>query len=63
MNCLFVLTKNWLRIREQFSEEEKDKLNAAIIGEAICPQGVWLDEAQAGEILVTKVKSAVEGLK
>jgi hypothetical protein len=63
MNCLFVITKNWLRIREHFSEEEKDKLNAAIIGEAICPQGVWLDEAKAGETLVIKIKAVIKGLK
>jgi hypothetical protein len=33
---------SWNHIRFDFSEEEKAKLNAAIVGEVICPQGCVL---------------------
>lgn len=50
---------DWERIREQFSEEEKGKLNEAITGETICPRGCVVDEAQLGDGLTNKVRMLV----
>ena len=41
---------DWERIREHFTEEEKDLLNKAITGEVICPRGCTIDEENAGAI-------------
>lgn len=46
----------WNRIRENFTEDEKSKLNSAITGETICPRGCVLDEAILGEELTKKVR-------
>ena len=45
----------WNKMRENFSEEEKDKLNAAIDGETICPRGVTLDPERLGVELERKI--------
>lgn len=56
---LFIST--WNQIREQFTEVEKDKLNAAICGEIICPPCVALDVAKLGAELAQKIEAAKEG--
>lgn len=50
----------WEKIRCHFSEEEKDKLNAAIDGQVLCPKGCILNESKLGEGLKEKLKSAMQ---
>lgn len=47
----------WESIRERFTEEEKAKINAAIIGETICPKGCILDEDKLGAQLLKQIRS------
>ena len=47
----------WNKIRFDFSEEEKAKLNAAILGQVICPAGCVLDLTKLGTDLETKLDS------
>jgi hypothetical protein len=51
--------ETWDRIRAQFSEDEKAKLNAAITGEVICPRGCSLDDEKLGPELAKKLKEAI----
>lgn len=48
----------WAKVREQYSEAEKDVLNAAIIGEAICPRLVFLDTDKLGADLTAKIRAS-----
>lgn len=48
----------WDAIREQFTEEEKKELNAAITGETLCPKGAVLDESLLRAELAEKIKAA-----
>ena len=50
---------DWERIREHFTEEEKDLLNKAITGEVICPRGCTIDEENAGAVAV-KIKTLLQ---
>jgi len=47
----------WNKIRFDFSQEEKDSLNKAVIGECICPRGCFLDENKLSPELLTKLSS------
>ncbi len=58
---IFLSVDRWDRIREQFTEDEKDRLNAAIESETICPRGGTLDEAKLGKELAYKLTNAIEG--
>lgn len=58
---IFLTVERWDVIREQFSEDEKDRINAAIDGETICPRGGTLDEAKLGAELTLKLTAAIEG--
>jgi hypothetical protein len=49
----------WGRIREQFSDDEKAQLNAAIRGEILCPKGVVLKETKMRPELLEKLKMAI----
>jgi hypothetical protein len=35
---MLLYMEEWDRIREQFTAEEKKRINEAIIGEVVCPQ-------------------------
>jgi hypothetical protein len=50
---------DWNSIRENFSEEEKAALNAAIQGEVLCPRGCIVNESLAGPVAL-KVKELLE---
>ena len=45
----------WNRIRDQFSQEEKDLLNLAVTGETICPRGLIVDEQSLPADLARKL--------
>ena len=53
----------WNRIREQFTEDEKDELRQNICGQTICPRGMIVDLAGLSPQLATKVRTAVEAAK
>lgn len=57
---MFLQMTRWEEIRDQFSKEEKTCLNAAITGEVLCPKGCIVDNAQLGEKLELKLRSAIE---
>lgn len=50
---------HWNSIRDRFSDNEKEIINSAIMGAAICPKGVILDEDILGPELLAKLKSAL----
>ncbi len=43
---MLIRMTDWERVREHFSQEEKDRLNAAYTGETICPHGITVDETR-----------------
>ena len=53
----------WKKIRTQFTGGEKDKLNAAITGQAICPRGIIIDETTLPEALRNKLLAAMAEAK
>jgi len=60
---IFVPMETWKRIRVQFTEEEKDALNAAISGQTICPPGVMVEGLKLdadGYFLAYKLFQAVK---
>jgi hypothetical protein len=48
----------WAHIRKQFTEEEKQQLRDAYLGETICPRGIVIDEAWIGPALMARLKEA-----
>ena len=48
----------WARIRERFTEEEKQALREAYLGETICPKGIVLDDSQLEAGLLARVAAA-----
>ena len=44
---MLIRMSDWDKVREHFSQEEKDRLNLAINGETICPRGMTIDESKA----------------
>lgn len=50
--------RTWARIRERFSEEEKQALRDAYLGEVICPKGIVIDEAKLDSELAARVAGA-----
>lgn len=58
---IFLTLDRWNIIRDQFTEDEKDRLNAAIDGETLCPRGATLDPAKLGKELAGKLAAAIEG--
>lgn len=51
---------DWDRIRLNFTQEEKDQLNAAITGETICPRGCIIDETKARQVCM-RVSELLDG--
>lgn len=55
---MLIFDATWARIRERFTEEEKQKLREVYLGESICPRGMVIDEAKLDEALRAKVIAA-----
>lgn len=53
----------WLKIREQFTESEKEVLRANMTGETICPKGCSISLDGVGLNLQAKLKTAVKGAR
>lgn len=60
---MLVRLTEWETVREQFSDEEKDALNLAVTGEAICPRGVIIDEDKLPSRLKKKLVETMPSLK
>ncbi len=58
---IFVSLAVWGRIRGRFTEAEKDVINDAICGEAICPRGATLAVAKLDHALEAKLREALKG--
>ena len=54
------MPSEWDAIRDQFDNEEKGALNAAISGEAICPRGIIIDVEKLHPELQIKLTNALE---
>lgn len=52
--------KVWEAIRVRFVQWEKDQLNAAIVGETICPKGLIINDQVLPESITAKLKVAME---
>jgi uncharacterized protein GlcG (DUF336 family) len=57
---MLLTVETWNRIREQFSEEEKNLLNKAITGEVIRPRGCTVDTERLGQALMLKLDLAIK---
>lgn len=53
---MIVTFAKWETIRHLFSDDEKDSLNAAKIGETICPSGVIVDEEKLSAEILEKLR-------
>ena len=56
---MLVRMDDWVEIRGAFSQEEKELLNRAVTGEAICPRGLILDRDALPPDLVTKLTASL----
>jgi hypothetical protein len=59
---MLIQNRIWDKIRDQFSDAEKDALRKAIQGEAICPRGWVLDPDRLDTGLREKAKAAMKGV-
>jgi hypothetical protein len=55
---IFIRDSRWSEIREQFSEEEKVELRAAVTGEVICPRGFYIDPLKLTGYVAAKIAEA-----
>jgi hypothetical protein len=55
---MLISDATWKRIRERFTEEDKQALRDAYLGETICPKGIVIDEARLDNELRTRVAAA-----
>jgi len=55
---VIITLARWERIRDLFSEDEKDALNAAKTFEVICPRGIGIDESQLSTAIRAKLDRA-----
>lgn len=60
---MLVQLDQWEKVRDRFSEEEKAKLNLAVSGESICPQGLFLDDELISEKLKQKLTTELESVQ
>ena len=51
----------WAKIRDRFTEEEKELLRGAFCGETICPRGVVVDEEKLKPGLLRALAEAKRG--
>jgi len=59
MIILIDLDLEWEPIRDQFSEEEKQTLRNAIVGQVLCPPMVHVDTDLLSYSLARKLKAAL----
>jgi hypothetical protein len=59
---MLVRDSEWQKVREHFTEDEKDFLRKFVTGEVICPRGFTTDLVGAGEV-GAKLKHLVEELR
>jgi hypothetical protein len=52
---MLVTAQTWDRIREFFSEEEKQQLRDVEVSQAICPRVSFIDEERLGTDLRAKI--------
>lgn len=52
--------RDWKFIRHNFSQAEKDSLNKAIIGEVLCPPGVYISLDKISNELHDKLVKLIE---
>ncbi len=57
---MLIREEMWDRIRDQFTEAEKEKLRATVTGTTICPRGWTMDVAQLEEPLAEKLRLAIK---
>jgi hypothetical protein len=55
---MLISDATWKRIRERFTEEEKQALRDAYLGEVICPKGIVIDEATLDNAPLARVAAA-----
>jgi hypothetical protein len=55
---MLIRETTWAKIREQFTEDEKQQLRDASNGQTICPPGTVVDEDRLGAELREKLKRA-----
>ena len=60
---MLIRFSDWELARDKFSESERDQLNSAITGEAICPRGAIVDPAKLTPSLRRKLLDTVPGLE
>lgn len=59
---MLISDATWKRIRERFTEEEKQALRDAYLGEVVCPKGIVIDEARLDNDLAARVTAAKKEL-
>lgn len=57
---MLVRDESWNKIRDQFTDDEKQQLRKAASGNIICPPGTVLDEAQVDPTLAHKLSEALK---
>lgn len=60
---MLVLLSVWNEIRDEFDAKEKLALNAAAVGETICPRGLHIDADALDAALAEKLTTLVLGTK
>lgn len=55
---MMVRALHWEKIRDQFSDEERQELRAAVTGEIICPAGFTIDLSRVNDALAAKFTTA-----
>lgn len=56
---MFVRNSTWKRIRDQFAEEEKAALRAAVSFETICPPGLHISRESVTPALLAKLEAEI----
>ena len=53
---ILLTDKTWARIRENFTEDEKQSLRDQCVGETICPKGIIISDVQLDQKLSIKIQ-------
>lgn len=56
---MIISDRVWMRIRDQFSEDEKVALRSVITGDVLCPAGVEIDANRLEAGLADKLTQAL----
>jgi hypothetical protein len=59
MSTRIVLIERWDRVRARFTDDERNKLNRAIVGHVICPDGVSVELKMLPASLADKLQDAL----